>query len=74
MIHFLNEDLLQHEGWGHSSEIQAANLANKCSVKQLVLFHYSPSYNDSTIQKMEKNAKSIHSTTIASKQGLTIEL
>ena len=50
--------------------IDAAKAAN---VEQLVLFHFSPDYNDGIIAKMEKNAINTFSNTVAAKQGLKIE-
>ena len=70
--HFSNEDLKKFKGWGHSSYGEAINVANEANVKTLVLFHYSPSYNDDEVSHIEKEAKKTFKNTIASKQGLKI--
>ena len=71
--HFSNEDLEKFKGWGHSSYGEAIDVANKANVKTLVLFHYSPNYNDDEVSRIEKEAKKIFKNTIASKQGLKID-
>ena len=70
--HFSNEDLEKFKGWGHSSYGEAIDVANKANVKTLVLFHYSPNYNDDEVSRIEKEAKKTFENTIASKQGLKI--
>tara|TARA_B110000263_G_scaffold64797_2_gene55920 strand:+ start:344 stop:1168 length:825 start_codon:yes stop_codon:yes gene_type:complete len=72
--HFTKEDLLNHEGWGHSSWVQAILMAQKSKSKQLALYHYSPDYNDAKIKLIESDAKKIFKQTIAAKQGLVIYL
>ena len=70
--HFSNEDLEKFKGWGHSSYGEAIDVANKANVKTLVLFHYSPNYNDDEVYRIEKEAKKTFKNNIASKQGLKI--
>jgi len=72
--HFTDEDLLNHVGWGHSSWKNAVDVAKIANVKKLILFHFSPEYNDEKISKIESKAKQSFENTIASKQGLKIEL
>ena len=70
--HFMVEDLKNHKGWGHSSWKNAVDLAKKSKIDQLILFHFSPEYNDKTITEMEKQAKQHFSNSIAAKQGMKI--
>ena len=72
--HFSKKDLELHKGWGHSSWENAANVAIKTNAKNLILFHYSPIYNDTEVAELEKNALSKFPNTRASKQGLKINL
>ena len=71
--HFLVEDLPKHKGWGHSSWKEAIDVAEKTNIKDLILFHFSPEYDDDTISIMQKEAKKIFPNTIAAKQGMKIE-
>ena len=70
--HFMTEDLPAHKGWGHSSWKNAVDLAIESDIEQLILFHFSPEYNDQTIIEMEKQAKTHFINTIAAKQGMKI--
>ena len=72
--HFTVRDLPNHIGWGHSSWKQSADIAILSRVKQLILFHYSPDYNDEQIKEIEMNAQKKFINTVASFQGLSIGL
>ena len=72
--HYTINDLSDHKGWGHSSWKQAVDVAITARTKQLILFHYSPDYDDNQVEVNEKNAKKKFINTIASYQGLTINL
>jgi ribonuclease BN (tRNA processing enzyme) len=62
------------QGFGHSTAEMAADVALQASVKKLALYHYDPSYDDSVIAEMEKRAQDIFTDSIASYEGLEIEL
>ena len=72
--HFNSNDLISHRGWGHSSWEQSVLMAQKTNSKQLILFHYSPDYNDQKVASIELEARSRFEQTIAAKQGLVIYL
>ncbi len=62
------------QGFGHSTVDMAAEVAAQAGAKRLALFHYDPFYDDSTIERMEKRAQDIFKDSIASHEGLEIEL
>jgi len=62
------------KGWGHSTCIDAAQLAAETRVKQLVLFHHDPDHDDVTIEQMLSEAKAIFPNTRAAAEGCTIDL
>ena len=72
--HFTDEELPDHKGWGHSSWQQTVAVAQKANVKQLVLFHHSPTHDDATVNNIEKNAQVIFKNTIAAREGQEILL
>ena len=72
--HFSIKDFTNYKGWGHSSWKQAVDVAITAKVKQLVLFHYCPDYDDSQVEINEKNAQKKFINTIAAYQGLSIEI
>ena len=67
---FMQHDFVRAKETFHSSAMQAAEIAKKASVKQLLIGHYSARYND-TLPLLEE-AKSIFPETIAAYEGLKI--
>ncbi len=43
-------------GWGHSSAVQAVELAHDAGVKRLVLFHHDPDHDDDAIERLGAEA------------------
>ena len=72
--HFTINDLAKAKGWGHSSWKQAVDVAIISQVKKLLLFHFSPEYDDEQVKEIEKNAQKKFINTLAAYQGLKIEL
>ena len=72
--HFLPEDLLAHKGWGHSTWEYATDVAMESYVKHLILFHHAPEHDDTTIDRIELNAKNKFNNVNAAHQGLLINL
>ncbi len=72
--HFTPEDLPAHKGWGHSSWEEAVGVAQGANAKQLILYHHSPTYDDQKIDQIEIESKQSFPSTIAAREGLTINL
>lgn len=51
-MYSLAEAVSVKEDWGHSSNIVAVELAQLAKVKQLVLFHHEPAYDDASIERV----------------------
>jgi len=78
-----NVDLLYHEATfkndlkqraietGHSTTVDAATIAKKASVKNLLIGHYSQRYKD--LSELENEAQTIFLRTRLAKAGLTID-
>ncbi len=62
------------QGYGHSTVDMAADAASQAGVKKLALYHYDPQYDDATIDQMQKRAQSIFKYSVASGEGLQIDL
>lgn len=73
-------DYSQKAGWGHSNNVSTAILASLAEVKNLVLFHYDPEYNDEKIESLLKDTDTILKRLngkvfcISSKDGMVLEL
>ena len=64
---FLQEHLPRAKETMHSTAIEAAMIASKANVKQLILGHYSAKYED--ISELLIEAKSVFENTLLSKDG-----
>ncbi|MFZ5468796.1 MAG: MBL fold metallo-hydrolase [Myxococcota bacterium] len=45
------------KGWGHSTMIDAAQVACAAGAKRLFLFHHDPAHNDDTVEAMAEEAR-----------------
>lgn len=61
-------------GFGHSTLKVALETAIKANIKKLILFHYDPNYDDNMIDQLETRAKELFPNTIASYEGLELDL
>ncbi len=62
------------KGWGHSTYVHAVEVARRCNVKKLVLFHHDPSHDDATVEKIEKAAQRLFTETVAARESMEIRL
>lgn len=56
---FDTDEYLKKRGWGHSSYLEGCNLAMKENVKQLIITHHSPYYDDKKLNEMENRCRSV---------------
>lgn len=77
---FDENSILDKKGWGHSSNVSLAQFSIMANIKNLILFHYNPDYNDAKIDiilnetklfLIEQNSKI---NCIAAKEGLVIKI
>lgn len=66
-------DGIPKKGWGHSTYIEGARFAQKAKVKNLVLYHHNPDYDDILLEGMQMSAKKIFTPTICSYDGMVLD-
>jgi phosphoribosyl 1,2-cyclic phosphodiesterase len=71
---FTLEDYPKHMGWGHSTWQAGVRIARRANVKELILFHHNPNYNDSVIGEIVEKARKEFPNTIAASRELAIFL
>lgn len=71
---YTKEEFQKLRGWGHSTNIRAAEISKAANVKQLALFHQNPTHDDSVSSRLEKESQAIFKNTIAAYQGLKLEI
>ena len=61
-------------GWGHSTFVAGARLAEAAGVGQYVLFHHDPDQDDDAVRDKERRAKELFPRSLAAYEGLELEL
>lgn len=71
-------ELDRHRGWGHSSNIEAVELAVEAQVPRLVLFHHRPEHDDAALDGLLREARETASSTglevTAATEGMELTL
>lgn len=60
--------------WGHSSWLEAVQLAIEANVRTLSLFHYSPDLSDDELDLIKGKARAIFPRTVLAREGMTLQL
>ena len=68
------EGLAATRGWGHSTPEMACAVAHAAQVRQLVLFHHEPTYDDDKLAAIENEARKDFACTRMAFEGLEIAL
>lgn len=71
---YTDEELPDHEGWGHSSWQQAVRFANEANVEMLCLFHHDPDHDDIFMDGIAAEAAKARPGTLVAREGLVIDL
>ena len=61
-------------GFGHSTPQMATAVARAAGVKQLILFHHDPEYDDALLERMEQAARGEFSRMLLAREGLELAL
>ena len=69
---YSNEQLASKKGWGHSSYEQAAEVAIRANVKQLLVTHHDPDHDDDDLKQAEKKCQDIFPSAIFAREGMVI--
>jgi ribonuclease BN (tRNA processing enzyme) len=62
------------KGWGHSTYVAGAKIAEAAQVKQYILFHHDPNQNDASVSDKVEKARALFPLTQAAVEGLEISL
>jgi ribonuclease BN (tRNA processing enzyme) len=61
-------------GYGHSTVEMAVGVAGAAHVRDLILFHHEPTYDDDQLDRMEAEARKQFARTYSAYEGLEIDL
>ena len=62
------------KGWGHSTMVDAAQVAKQVDAKRLLLFHHDPAHNDEVVENMAEEARNHFFATEPAREGKRIVL
>ena len=62
------------QGYGHSTFDMAIECKKQVNAKQLVFFHFDPSYDDEKLNQIKENYKNVQPDAILAYEGLEINL
>jgi phosphoribosyl 1,2-cyclic phosphodiesterase len=71
---FLPEERQERPGWGHSSWLEAVQVAREANVKHLALFHHDPSRGDAELDEIEGQARVLFPSAFLAREGMRIHL
>lgn len=66
------EEYGRFRGWGHSTNVQAAEFAQQAGVGRLMLTHHDPGHDDSVIEAMVEQARMVFANTDAARCGVEV--
>lgn len=70
---YLNS-FVSKQGYGHSTYDMAVESQSQTNAKQLVFFHFDPSYDDTKLNGIKEHYKSLGDKVILAREGLEIDL
>ncbi|KFE70488.1 MBL fold metallo-hydrolase [Hyalangium minutum] len=62
------------KGWGHSTMVDAAQVAKAVGARRLLLFHHEPSHSDSMVERMAQEACNTFAASEPAREGQRIFL
>ena len=65
---------MSKKGWGHSTMVDAAQVAFATDVKRLLTFHHDPAHNDDTVEAMAEEARNYFPDTEPAREGKRMRL
>ena len=61
-------------GWGHSTYVAGVELARASGARSYVLYHHDPTRTDADVADLEQRAQALFPSSVAAREGLTLDL
>ena len=71
---YTQDEYAARKGWGHSTNVEAARVANEAAVRQLILFHHDPGHDDSKLDEMVRETRREFENCCAAREGWSAKL
>jgi phosphoribosyl 1,2-cyclic phosphodiesterase len=62
------------KGWGHSTYVAAAEIAEASCAKRLALIHHDPTHSDEVVEKIERETQALFPAGLAAREGMVVDL
>jgi phosphoribosyl 1,2-cyclic phosphodiesterase len=72
--HFTPEERLRYADWGHSSWLEAVQVARSAGAARLALFHHAPLHDDDTLEAIERQAHEQFAGAFLAREGMEITI
>ena len=71
---FTPEEKQERAGWGHSSWLEATQVAREAGVRRLALFHHDPTHPDDQLEEIERQAQTLFQDCFLAREGMEVEI
>jgi phosphoribosyl 1,2-cyclic phosphodiesterase len=71
---FTPEERKERSGWGHSSWLEAVQVAREANVQHLALFHHDPTRTDAELDEIERQARALFPSAFLAREEMEIRL
>jgi len=71
---YTQQDYKVKSGYGHCTVEMAVEAARAAQVRELILFHHEPTYDDNQLDVMERQAQAHFAQTRSAREGMEIDL
>ena len=71
---YTQEECDARPGWGHSSYLEAIEVAQRAEVKQLVITHHDPNHDDEFLRAIEKECQDIFPDSVLAREGMEFKV
>ena len=71
---FTPEERQERPGWGHSSWLEAVQVAREARVQHLALFHHDPIRGDAELDEIERQAQALFPSAFLAREEMEIRL
>jgi phosphoribosyl 1,2-cyclic phosphodiesterase len=68
------EEKQARPAWGHSSWLEAIQVAQQANARRLILFHHDPMHTDDELEEIERQAQALFPATFLAREGMEITL
>jgi phosphoribosyl 1,2-cyclic phosphodiesterase len=71
---FTPEEKIERAGWGHSTWVEAIQVAQQARVPRVALFHHDPMHTDEELEELERQAQALFPAAFLAREGMAVTL